>query len=148
MAVEVLEVAPSLGDAPDPAKIADRSPPPSRTGSRSRPVSPSGRGATAGPRATAAHTSAPVVLFDDDASDRATVVEVRAPDGVGVLYRITHALAECGVDILSAKVLTLGHEVVDSFYVTEVGGAKVVGTRPSGADRGGRPRRLEHLVSA
>lgn len=126
MAVDVLEVAPSLGDAPDPAKIADtvtaaiedRLPIAARLAERARAY---GWGA----RATAAHTRAPVVLFDDAASDRATVVEVRAPDGVGVLYRTTHALAQCEVNILSAKVLTLGHEVVDSFYVTEVDGAKV-----------------------
>ena len=41
-----------------------------------------------------------------------------------MLYRTTHALAECEVNILSAKVLTLGHEVVDSFYVTEVDGRR------------------------
>jgi [protein-PII] uridylyltransferase len=76
-------------------------------------------------RAKAARTSAPVVLFDDAASDRATVDEVRAPDGLGVLFRVTSALADCGVDIATAKVSTLGHEVVDAFYVTEVDGGKV-----------------------
>lgn len=67
-------------------------------------------------RPTAAHPPQARVLFDDDASD-ATVVEVRAPDGVGVLARIAGALAECGVDIHRALVSTLGHEVVDAFYV-------------------------------
>ncbi|HVE93759.1 MAG TPA: [protein-PII] uridylyltransferase [Acidimicrobiales bacterium] len=67
-------------------------------------------------RPTAAHPPDARVLFDDDVSD-ATVVEVRAPDGVGVLARIAGALAECGLDIDRALVSTLGHEVVDSFYV-------------------------------
>src|SRR6202008_3703847 len=71
-------------------------------------------------RPRAARPTPPVVLFDDGASERATVIEVRAPDGIGVLYRVTRALAGCGVDIRSAKVSTLGHEVVDAFYVTEV----------------------------
>ena len=35
---------------------------------------------------------------------RATVVEVRAPDEIGVLYRITRAIADLDLDIRSAKV--------------------------------------------
>jgi [protein-PII] uridylyltransferase len=65
------------------------------------------------------------VLFDDAASATATVVEVRAPDGVGVLYRITRALADCDLDVRTAKVSTLGHEVVDAFYVTDAAGSKI-----------------------
>ena len=48
----------------------------------------------------------------------ATVVEVRAPDAPIVLYRVAHALSIAGLDIRSAVVATLGHEVVDVFYVT------------------------------
>ncbi len=59
----------------------------------------------------------PSVRVDNDASSNATVVEVRAPDRLGVLYRITKALAELALDIRHAKVQTLGDEVVDSFYV-------------------------------
>ena len=47
------------------------------------------------------------------------MVEVRAPDAIGVLYKITHALAELDLDIRSAKVQTMGAEVVDSFYVRD-----------------------------
>lgn len=57
------------------------------------------------------------VLVSNDASDSTTVVEVRAPDGLAVLYRLSRALSEIGLDISSAKVATLGHEVVDVFYV-------------------------------
>ena len=49
----------------------------------------------------------------------ATVVEVHAPDAIGVLYRITRALAELDLDIRSAKVQTLGDQVVDAFYVRD-----------------------------
>ena len=62
------------------------------------------------------------VRVDNGASSNATVVEVRCPDGIGVLYRITKALAELGLDIRHAKVVTLGHEVVDTFYVCGAGG--------------------------
>jgi [protein-PII] uridylyltransferase len=52
-------------------------------------------------------------------------VEVRAPDGIAVLYRITRALAGLGLDVRHAKVATLGAEVVDTFYVVEADGRKV-----------------------
>ena len=65
------------------------------------------------------------VTVDNKASASATVVEVRAPDRVGTLYRITRALADLHLDIRHAKVATLGHEVVDSFYVADANGAKV-----------------------
>lgn len=57
------------------------------------------------------------VLISNDASDSTTMIDVRAPDGLAVLYRLSHALAGAGVDIRSAKVATLGHEVIDVFYV-------------------------------
>ena len=71
------------------------------------------------PRETSARPARTQVTVDDGASARATVVEVRAPDGVGTLYRITRTLCALGLDIRSAKVATLGHEVVDSFYVVD-----------------------------
>jgi [protein-PII] uridylyltransferase len=58
------------------------------------------------------------VLVSNEASDSTTVVEVRAPDAPIVLYRVAHALSVAGLDIRSAVVATLGHEVVDVFYVT------------------------------
>jgi [protein-PII] uridylyltransferase len=81
------------------------------------------------PRPSSAHASVPSVRIDNAASAGATVVEVRAPDSIGVLYRITKALAELLLDIRHASVSTLGHEVVDSFYVREITGEKVVDAR-------------------
>jgi [protein-PII] uridylyltransferase len=65
---------------------------------------------------------APMVGFDDRASVDATVIDVQAADGIGVLYRITHALAELDLDIRSAMVQTLGERVHDAFYVRDRGG--------------------------
>jgi [protein-PII] uridylyltransferase len=59
----------------------------------------------------------PRVLFDDRASDLATVVEVRCADGPAVLYRITRALDSSGARVRSARIATYGAEVVDAFYV-------------------------------
>jgi len=57
------------------------------------------------------------VVVDNEATPRATIVEVRTDDGPGVLYRVALVLNDAGLDILSARVETLGHEVVDTFYV-------------------------------
>jgi len=65
------------------------------------------------------------VRFDNDASQTATVIDVHAGDGIGVLYRITAALAELDVDIRSARVQTLGQQVVDAFYVVDRHGMKI-----------------------
>ena len=67
----------------------------------------------------------PRVVVDNRASRDATVVEVHAMDSVGVLYRITRALAELDLNIVSAKVQTLGDRVVDAFYVRDMSGQKV-----------------------
>jgi [protein-PII] uridylyltransferase len=67
----------------------------------------------------------PRVHVDNRASRHATVVEVHAPDSMGVLYRITRALSELDLDIVSAKVQTLGDRVVDAFYVRGPAGGKV-----------------------
>ena len=66
----------------------------------------------------------PKVEFHLDDSSTATVVEVHAPDSVGVLYRITAAIAELDLDIVRARVQTLPDEVVDSFYVQDSSGRR------------------------
>jgi [protein-PII] uridylyltransferase len=65
---------------------------------------------------------APKVLLVDDASDTATVVEVRAHDAPGLLWRVGRALGDCGLDVRAARVETLGAEAVDVFYVTDASG--------------------------
>ena len=67
----------------------------------------------------------PSVVFHDDASSDATVVEVRCRTKIGILYRITKALAEVGLDIRHATVQTVGMEVVDTFYVRDWSGALI-----------------------
>jgi [protein-PII] uridylyltransferase len=92
------------------------------------------------PRPAAAGPPRIHVTVDNDASESATVVEVRAPDRIGTLYRITRALAELDLDVRLAKVATLGHEVVDAFYVVDGTGAKI--TDPD------HLRELERAVAA
>lgn len=61
--------------------------------------------------------SEPQVVFPAGASSNATVIEVHCVTKVGVLHRITKALAELDLDIRHATVQTIGMEVVDTFYV-------------------------------
>lgn len=77
-------------------------------------------------RSLSAHPVTNRVVVDNDVSDAATVVEVHTEDRMGVLYRITGAIAELGLDIRSARVQTLGHEVVDAFYLLDPHGQKLV----------------------
>jgi [protein-PII] uridylyltransferase len=62
------------------------------------------------------------VIIDNRSATNATVVEVRAPDAPGALHRITAAIAGLGLDIVSARIATLGNAVVDTFYVRADGG--------------------------
>jgi [protein-PII] uridylyltransferase len=66
------------------------------------------------------------------AARAATVVEVVANDQLGLLATIGQTMAELGLDIRTAKVQTLGPQVVDTFYVVDVTGAKVTDDRHLG----------------
>ena len=56
------------------------------------------------------------------ASGSATVVEVRAADRPGLLHRLGRALALMGVSVRGARVVTLGAEAVDVFYLQDAAG--------------------------
>lgn len=59
----------------------------------------------------------PWVEIVDGASARFAVLEVRAHDEPGLLHRIATALAAAGAYVTAARVVTLGSEVVDVFYL-------------------------------
>lgn len=62
---------------------------------------------------------AATVTLVPGASDVATVVEVRAHDRPGLLFRLGTALSGADVDIRSAKISTWGAEAVDVFYLVD-----------------------------
>ncbi len=70
----------------------------------------------------------PWVGFVTGASERASVLEVRAHDAPGLLYRIGTTLSAAAVSILAARVSTLGSEAVDVFYVVESDGGGLLTT--------------------
>ncbi|MEV0600756.1 [protein-PII] uridylyltransferase [Streptomyces sp. NPDC050315] len=70
----------------------------------------------------------PRVTVAPGGSRSATVIEVRAQDAQGLLYRIGRALEDAGVTVRSAHISTLGANAVDAFYVTDPDGSPL----PSG----------------
>jgi [protein-PII] uridylyltransferase len=67
----------------------------------------------------------PLVLWFDDESHHSTIVEVRTHDADGLLHRLTKVLADERLDVRSARIQTLGAEVVDAFYVVDAEGNTV-----------------------
>ncbi|WP_018800977.1 [protein-PII] uridylyltransferase [Salinispora arenicola] len=80
-------------------------------------------------RALAARSAgaAPRVGWHREAATDAVVLELRAADAVGLLYRVSGALDEAGAQLRAARISTLGADVVDAFYL--VGGWPDAGTR-------------------
>ena len=67
----------------------------------------------------------PVVLIDNKASNRYTVIEVNARDRPALLNALAHALFQSKVTLHSAHVATYGERAVDTFYATDLLGEKV-----------------------
>ncbi|HZB33217.1 MAG TPA: [protein-PII] uridylyltransferase [Streptosporangiaceae bacterium] len=122
-AVIEFTAVPEYGSPPDPAALeadlrrmlADRLDVAKRLERRARSVRER-RGVEVPP---------PKVTIVDDASHTATVVEVRAHDRPGLLWRIGQALGACGLQVRTAQVDTLGAEAVDVFYVVDGQGARL-----------------------
>jgi [protein-PII] uridylyltransferase len=67
----------------------------------------------------------PRVEFDNQASNRFTVVEVNARDRPALLNRLARALFEARLIVHSAHIATYGERAADTFYVTDLLGEKV-----------------------
>jgi [protein-PII] uridylyltransferase len=63
--------------------------------------------------------------LDDVSSDRYSLLEVRAPDEPGVVYRLSRALSQIGWNIHSARMSIWGSRVRAAFYITDTAGHKV-----------------------
>jgi [protein-PII] uridylyltransferase len=68
----------------------------------------------------------PSVEFDNEASDSFTIIDITARDMVGFLYRVTKVLYDLNLDIGSAKIVTEGVRVMDSFYITDLLRQKII----------------------
>ncbi|MFJ6740017.1 [protein-PII] uridylyltransferase [Streptomyces sp. NPDC091279] len=77
------------------------------------------------------------------ASRHATVIEVRAQDAPGLLFRLGRALEDEGLRVRSMHVSTLGANAVDAFYVTGTDGQPLPPDEATTA-----ARKLEELLRA
>lgn len=76
---------------------------------------------------------APMVVVHPDASQQATVLEVRAGDQPGLVFLVCQALASLDLTIRSAHIDTLGAQAVDVFYVQEPGAGALTDERAASA---------------
>jgi len=77
----------------------------------------------------------PEVMIDNTLSNRYTVLEVSGLDRPGLLYDLTSALSKLNLNIGSAHIVTFGEKAVDSFYITDLTGAKIVASARQSAIR-------------
>lgn len=63
---------------------------------------------------------APTVVFDNESSPQATIIEVSGRDRAGLLADLAEVLHEAGVDISSAHIDCYGERAVDAFYVARL----------------------------
>jgi UTP:GlnB (protein PII) uridylyltransferase len=76
------------------------------------------------------------IAVDRESSPSHTIVEVTAPDEIGLLHRIATAFRDCGVSISSAIVMTSGGAAADVFYVsTDDGGKEISSTALAAFER-------------
>jgi [protein-PII] uridylyltransferase len=66
------------------------------------------------------------VRIDNDASETRTLIEIETEDRIGLLYTISQTLTELSLDISAAKICTERGAALDSFYVRELSGGKVL----------------------
>jgi [protein-PII] uridylyltransferase len=83
------------------------------------------------------------IVFDNEMSDTRTFIEIEAEDKIGLLYTIADTLSELEVDISTARICTEKGAAIDSFYVREIDGGKIVSPERQAAIK----RRLLHATS-
>lgn len=76
------------------------------------------------PRRKRPSRAVPEVFIDNETSGRYTVVDVLAPDQIGLLFKVSNAISSFGLDIHFAKISTDVDRAVDVFYITTREGHK------------------------
>ena len=65
------------------------------------------------------------IQFDNQTSERRTIIDIDTEDRVGLLYFIATVLAEFELDLSLAKISTERGAAIDSFYVKDATGEKI-----------------------
>lgn len=84
------------------------------------------------------------VVFDNEASDTRTLVEIETEDRIGLLYTMAQTLTGLQLDITAARISTEKGAAIDSFYVQEMGGRKILSPERQKSIE----RQLRHAIHA
>ena len=66
------------------------------------------------------------MLIDNSLSADCTVIEASGLDREGLLFELTNAISKLNLNIVSAQVTTFGERAVDTFYVKDLTGDKIL----------------------
>lgn len=88
-----------------------------------------------------------VVNISNQMSQHFTVIELEVLDQPGLLYDITRLLSTLNLNITSAFVATYGEKAVDTFYVTDLTGQKIVSASRLNTIKRKVAERLEGIIS-
>ena len=66
------------------------------------------------------------IHFDNEASETRTLIEIQTEDRLGLLYAISQTFSELALDIARARIVTERGAAIDSFYVCELDGGKIL----------------------
>ena len=66
-------------------------------------------------------------LITNEATDRYTLLEVQTPDRLGLLHDLLRALGKLSVNVVLSRIATDRGAAIDSFYLTDKEGQRIVG---------------------
>ena len=67
----------------------------------------------------------PMIGFDSESSPDSTLMHLRSPDYLGLLYDVSSCLASLGLSIINARITTEKGAALDTFYLTDAKGGKI-----------------------
>ena len=70
-----------------------------------------------------------LIEFNNDALPEYTVIEIRLPDSLGLLYRILNQILSFDIQLDYVRVFTSADFAYDSFYVKSHDGKKILDTK-------------------
>ena len=65
------------------------------------------------------------IEIDFEEHNKYTIIDIYAPDKIGLLYTITHKMADLGLTVAFAKISTKVDGVLDAFYIQKNNGEKL-----------------------
>ncbi len=83
------------------------------------------------------------IVFDNAAADTRTFVQIETEDRIGLLYTLARTLTDMELDISTARICTEKGAAIDSFYVRERDGGKILSVERQKAIE----RRLQHAIN-